>query len=201
MTKGVIEMKKRVLKMVSNPMAMVITVSMMLVTAMGLTNSVQAQDRGIESPRVSPNAVVSQTIGTTDVVITYGRPAVRDRIIFGELVPFGEIWRTGANEATTISFSNDVLFEGEPVEAGIYSLFTIPRDEDEWTIVLNNIADQWGAYDYNVDQDVVRVNVEAEEALFMEQMMFYFEEIDENSGTAVLHWDTTKVPFQITVDR
>lgn len=192
---------KSVWEMLPSSIAMVITVSMMLVTATGFTTTVQAQDRGTENPRVSPNAVVSQTIGTTDVVITYGRPAVRDRIIFGELVPFGEIWRTGADEATTISFSNDVLLEGEPVESGIYSLFTIPRDEERWTIVLNNIADQWGAYDYDMDEDEVRVHVDAEEAVFMEQMMFYFEDIDEVAGTTVLHWDTTKVSFEIREDK
>lgn len=157
----------------------------------------RAQERGIESPRVSPNAVVSQTIGTTKVTITYGRPAVRDRLIFGELVPFGEIWRTGANEATTIAFSDDVLVEGEPVDTGVYSLFTIPEEDGPWTLVLNDIAEQWGAYDYQIAEDVIRVEIDAEEAPFMEQMMFYFEDVQEDAGTAVLHWDTIKVSFRI----
>ena len=156
-----------------------------------------AQDRDQDRPRVSPNAVVSQTIGTTEVTITYGRPAVRDRIIFGEVVPFDEIWRTGADEATTITFSSDVLLEGVPVDAGTYSLFTIPALDGEWTIILNNIIDQWGAYNYDFAEDEIRVEVEAEEAPFMEQMMFYFDSVGESSGVAVLHWETTRVDFRI----
>ncbi len=156
-----------------------------------------AQERPADRVRVSPSAIVSQTIGTTEVTITYGRPGVRDRLIFGELVPFDEVWRTGADEATTISFSDDVTIEGELVEAGTYGLFTIPRGEGEWTIIINEVADQWGAYNYDRDADVARVTVPAEEAPFMEQMMIYFEDIAESAGTAVIHWDTVKVSFVI----
>lgn len=160
-------------------------------------STLPAQDRDGERARISPNAVVGQTIGTTVVTITYGRPGVRGRVIYGDLVPFDEVWRTGADEATTISFSDDVLLEGELVEAGTYSLFTIPRENGEWTIILNNVADQWGAYGYDAGEDVVRVDVPAEEVPHMEQMMFYFEEVQEGSGTVVLHWDTTRISFRI----
>ncbi|MEX0679799.1 MAG: DUF2911 domain-containing protein [Balneolales bacterium] len=161
---------------------------------------VSAQGRDRSNPRVSPNAVVHQTIGTTDVAITYGRPSVRDRVIFGVLVPFGEVWRAGANEATTITFSDDVFIEGEPVEAGTYGLFTIPREDENWTIILNSTANQWGAYDYNNEEDVLRVDVSAEEVPRREQMMFFFEDVDATSGTIVLHWDTARVPFRVEVD-
>lgn len=158
----------------------------------------QAQVRGNEEVRKSPNASVSQTIGTTEVTITYGRPAVQGRDIFGGLVPFQQVWRTGANEATTISFSDDVLIEGEPLNAGTYGLFTIPG-EDQWTIIFNNVATQWGAFDYNNEEDALRVEVEPEKGIPMEQMMFYFSEISENSGTIILHWNETKVPFTVEV--
>lgn len=154
-----------------------------------------AQERANES-RVSPNASVSQAIGTTEVTITYGRPAVNNRMIFGDLVPFDQIWRTGANEATTITFSEDVTVEGEKLEAGTYGLFTVPG-EDTWTIVFNDNPTQWGAFDYNSDEDVLRVDVKPEKASPMEQMMFYFEDVTEDSGTIVLHWDDVKVPFTV----
>ena len=156
-----------------------------------------AQVRSSESVRSSPNAVVGQTIGTTDVTITYGRPAVRDRVIFGELVPFDTVWRTGANEATTITFSRDVTIEGEPLAAGTYGLFTIPRQNGEWTIIFNSTAEQWGAYRYEPGEDVLRVNVTATEAPHTEQMQFLFEDAEGSSGKVVLSWKDVRVAFRI----
>lgn len=158
----------------------------------------QAQERGNDSPRVSPNATVSQTIGTNVVTVTYGRPSVNDREVFGDLEPYGEVWRAGANEATTITFSDDVSIEGQHLSAGTYGLFTVPG-EDEWTIIFNSVPNQWGAYDYNNEDDVLRVDVTPEEGQHMEQFMIYFESVNEDSGTAVLHWSTVKVPFEIEV--
>lgn len=154
-----------------------------------------AQERGNDEPRVSPNAAVSQTIGTTNIDVTYGRPSVNDRVVFGELVPWNAVWRTGANEATTITFSDDVMIEGEMLEAGTYGLFSLPT-EDGWEIIFNN-PDQWGAFDYDETQDVLRVNVDAEEGQYMEQMMIYFENISEDMGHLVIHWEETKVPVEI----
>lgn len=163
-----------------------------------MADTIHAQERGGEDPRVSPDAAVSQTIGLTEVSVTYGRPGVRDRDIFSidGLVPFDQVWRTGANEATTITFSDDVRVEGEPIQAGIYGLFTIPQ-EDQWTIIFNRIANQWGAYDYDEAEDVLRVEVTPEESHYVDQMMFYFENITEESGNLVFHWDDTKVPVTI----
>ena len=156
-----------------------------------------AQDRDDEDLRVSPNAVVSQTIGTTEVTVTYGRPAVRGRDIFGGLVPFDQIWRTGADEATTITFSDDVRVEGEPLEAGTYSLFTIPQEEGDWTVIFNHVADQWGAYNYDPAEDALRIRVTPEETYHMEQLMFYFENIEESMGQLVLQWEDVKIDFRI----
>lgn len=163
--------------------------------ALGVQQS-QAQERANNEARVSPNAAVSQTIGTTDVTITYGRPSVKGRQVFGGLEPYGEVWRTGANEATTITFSDDVLVEGEPLEAGTYGLFTVPGEED-WTVIFNNVPNQWGAFDYDSSEDALRVQVEPETAPMMEQLMFYFEDISPKSGTAVMRWSDVKVPFTI----
>lgn len=167
------------------------------ITLMGLTfQQTQAQERANKEPRVSPNAAVSQTIGTTDVTITYGRPSVKGRQVFGGLEPYGDVWRTGANEATTITFSNDVLIEGQKLEAGTYGLFTVPGKE-EWTVIFNNVPNQWGAFDYDSSEDALRVQVQPEMAPNMEQLIFYFEDVSEGSGTAVMHWSTVKVPFTI----
>lgn len=154
--------------------------------------SVYAQQRGNQQPRVSPNAKVVQTIGTTNVLITYGRPSVNGRDIFGGLIPFGEVWRTGANESTVIVFPKDVTIEGKPLEAGTYSLYTIPR-KDKWTIIFNSKL-SWGTQ-YDKSKDVLRVQVEPKEAPFREQFMIYFENVTDHSAKIVLHWAETKVPL------
>mgnify|MGYP006283973161 CR=1 FL=1 len=150
-------------------------------------------------PRVSPNATVSQTVGVTDVRITYGRPSVNGRTIFGDLVPYGEPWRTGANEATTFSVSSPVQIEGESLEAGTYGLFTVPG-RDAWTLILNDVANQWGAYEYDSSDDVLRVQVTPESADAQEMLTFTFESVTDTSATAVLHWADTRVPFDIAVN-
>lgn len=155
-----------------------------------------AQQRSNESARPSPNASVSQTIGTTKVTITYGRPGVKGRTIFGDLVPYGQWWRTGANESTAITFSDDVTIEGKPLKAGTYSLYTIPG-KDEWTIIFNSKL-SWGT-EYEKSKDVLRVKVKPQKAAAREWFMIYFEKLSNDSANAVLHWDTTKVPFTIEV--
>lgn len=159
----------------------------------------QAQQRGNTVPRVSPNATVSQTIGVTNVEITYGRPSVRGRNIFGGLVPFDEVWRTGANEATTISFSTPVRVEGKSLDAGTYGFFTIPGP-DQWTLIFNAEAEQWGAYNYDSGEDVLRVRVEPEPAPKREMMSFYVHNVTDSTATAFLHWNETRVPFEVSVN-
>lgn len=164
-----------------------------LVTAAPAT----AQERANEEPRVSPNAAVSQTIGTTVVRITYGRPQVKGREIYGGLVPYDEVWRTGANEATTFSVSSDVTIEGEPLSEGTYSLYTIPG-QDSWTLIFNNVANQWGT-EYDEGEDALRVEVTPESAPHREMQTFLFENVTDTEGTCVLHWAEVRVPFEIQV--
>lgn len=160
---------------------------------------VEAQERGNTLPRTSPNATVSQTIGITEVQITYGRPSVNGRAIFGDLVPFGDPWRTGANEATTFSVSTPVQVEGQTLEAGTYGLFTVPG-RDSWTIIFNDVAEQWGAYEYDSSEDVLRVETTPESADPQEMMTFTFESVTDTSATMALHWATTRVPVDLTVN-
>lgn len=179
---------KKVLKLFS------FAVSVCIIAAMAVPSL--AQERGNKQPRVSPNASVSQTIGTAEVLITYGRPGVNGRDVFGGLEPFGEVWRTGANESTVIVFPKDVTVEGEPLEAGTYSLYTIPG-EDEWTIIFNSKL-SWGTQ-YDKSKDILRVQVEPKQAPLREQFMIYFENVTDQSANVVLHWAETKVPFTIEV--
>ena len=158
--------------------------------------------RANDAPRPSPNAHVMQTIGTTNVMVHYGRPAVKGRTIFasGEdaLVPFGQVWRTGANEASTITFTEPVTVGGEPLAAGTYALFTIP-DEDEWTVIFNRTAEQWGAFNYDDSQDVLRVT--ATPAMgnpVQEQFLITFENVTDTSADMVLAWDEVRVPVKIS---
>ncbi len=154
--------------------------------------------RGSGEVRPSPNAVVGQTVGTTDILLTYGRPSRRERVVFGDLVPWGEVWRTGANEAATFSVSKDVTVEGEALPAGTYSLHTIPT-ESGWTIIFNRVAEQWGSFEHDPAQDALRVEVMAEEAPAMEMMQFTFENATDTSAEVVLRWADVRVPFTVEV--
>jgi hypothetical protein len=113
----------------------------------------------LKLPRPSPKATVTQTIGYTDVTVAYSRPGVKARVIWGSLVPYDKPWRTGANEATTFTCSEEITFEGKKLPAGTYSLFTIPGHK-MWTVVLNKEKDLWGAYEYKPEQDILRAEVQ-----------------------------------------
>ncbi len=158
--------------------------------------------RANDEARPSPNAVVGQTIGTTTVYIQYGRPSLRGRAVFGDgsaLAPAGQVWRTGANEATTFTVSADVLVAGERLPAGTYALFTIPGD-DAWTVIFNRTAQQWGAFNYDEGEDQLRVTVEPEDAFEVEMLTVVFDDITDTSADLVLWWGETmvSVPIQTT---
>lgn len=131
--------------------------------------------------------------------VTYSRPKKKGREIFGKLVPYGKVWRTGANEATEIVFYQDVDLGGKKVKAGTYSLFTIP-DEKEWTIILNSDLDYWGAYSYKAANDALRVTVPSTELkTSVEDFSIQFESKGEKQGTMKLAWEKTavEVPFNL----
>lgn len=156
-----------------------------------------AQKRDSKEARPSPNAAVSQTIGTTDVSVTYGRPGVKGRTIWGNLVPYDQVWRTGANECSTISFSKDVMIEGKRLAAGTYGLFTIPG-KDEWTWVFSKNASQWGAFSYKPEEDALRVTVKPHMAEHAhEWLTLSFEHLEPGEATLALHWEKLAVPLKI----
>ncbi len=148
--------------------------------------------------RLSPKASVMQTVGFTDVTIDYSRPGVKGRTIWGKLVPYNKVWRAGANEATTISFSTDVTIEGKNLPAGTYGFFTIP-DKNTWTIIFNKVADQWGAFQYNEAEDALRLTVKPESNNFQEWLAYSITKTGNKSAVISLEWEKLKVPFKIEV--
>ena len=150
-----------------------------------------AAQRGDDADRVSKNGRTEGEVNGIQIVIEYGRPNVNGREVWGGLVPFGQVWRTGANEATTIEFSAAVTIGGETLPAGKYGLFTIPG-ESEWTVIFNKVPTQWGAFRYDASEDALRVTVEPGECEHVESMDFVVE------GSAVsVRWATTAVSFEV----
>jgi hypothetical protein len=154
----------------------------------------------LELPRLSPKGTVSQRIGLTDVTITYSRPNIRGRAIWGALVPYDQVWRTGANEATTFEVSDDVMINGSKLAKGKYSLATIPGRQ-EWTLIFNRDPDLWGANSYDESKDALRVTAKPKITDHAhESLMFAFPEVTPSSARAILAWEKIEVPFTIEVD-
>ncbi len=150
-------------------------------------------------PKPSPSAEVEQQVGITEVEISYSRPSVRGRQIWGKLVPYGKMWRTGANKATSIAFDKPVSIAGKEVEPGKYAIFTIPK-KDKWTVIINENADQWGKADYDKSKDVHRFKVSPEETHHHEMMTFHFKNVTKDSAGIVLAWKKTRIDFPLTLE-
>jgi len=150
----------------------------------------------IKTPRPSPDATVTQFVGVTEVKIDYSSPGVKGRKVWGELVPFGEIWRTGANEATTITFSDPVKVNGTELPSGTYGIHTIPN-ESEWEFIFSKDTKIDGSSNFDKEKEVLRVKAKPEEHHFMERMTFLFTDVTDNSASVNLLWDKLKVSFNI----
>jgi hypothetical protein len=183
-----------------------------------------AQAPTVRLPRPSQKASVMQTIGVTDVTITYSRPGVKGRQIWGDpvaaqasakgeatlddqnarpkgapIVPYGHVWRTGANEATQFEVTDDVLINGQKLAAGKYSLHTIPT-KDEWTIVFNGTANQWGSFNYDPAKDTLRVKAKPQWVSENQEWLEYsIPMVTPNSAQVVIRWEKVAVPFTVEV--
>ena len=172
----------------------------MVLVAVAVPFAFAQQPPQLQLPRVSPKATVSQTVGLTEITVTYCRPGVKGRVIWGGLVPYDQVWRTGANEATTITFTDAVTVAGKPVPAGTYGLFTIPGKET-WTIILNKAAQQWGAFDYKPEQDLMRFQVKPQATPELnEWLTIAFPNLTPTSAELAIVWEKLRVPFTIEVD-
>lgn len=184
-----------------------------------------AQNPAVRLPRPSQKASVMQTVGVTDITITYSRPAVKGRKIWGDataaeladvkgaatldnqntrpkdapIVPYNHVWRTGANEATTFAVTDDVMINGQKLPAGTYSLHTIPG-KDEWTIIFNSDAGQWGSFSYDEKKDVLRVKAKPQTTADNQEWLNYnFPTVTPNSAQVLIRWEKIAVPFTVEI--
>jgi len=187
--------------------------------------SAQQPPLAVKPIRPSQKASVMQTIGVTDITITYSRPPVKGRTIFADapasmaarakgeatldnqnerkagepIVPYDHVWRAGANEATMFAVTDDVLINGQPLKAGTYSMHAIPGKE-EWTIIFNNDAGQWGSFTYDEKKDALRIKTKPQMVSDNQEWLIYnFDPVTENSATVNLRWEKVRVPFTVEV--
>ncbi len=167
-----------------------------------LASATFAQSPNVEFPAPSPASTLKQRVGLTDIEIVCSRPSVRGREIFGAMIPYGVVWRTGANAATRISFSTEVTLQGASLAAGAYELFTIPG-RDEWTVILQKLPEKasWGAYAYDQKNDVARVTAKPVAlATPVETFAFGTADLRDTGATIYLEWENTRVPLKLEVD-
>ena len=158
-----------------------------------------AQSTQMNLPLQSQAAQITQTIGITDITIKYHRPLVNGRKVWGGLVPYGQVWRAGANLNTTITFANDVTIDGKTLPAGTYGLHMIPT-ETEWTVIFSRMHTAWGSFSYKEGEDALRVTVKPQATDFHNALAYDFDQLQPDSAVVVMSWDKVAVPFKVSVD-
>ena len=194
----------------------------LIFTIVILSLAAMASAQRLQVPQVSQKASVMQRIGLSDISVTYSRPAVKGRKVYGDwpvaapgeatldnqnvrpkdapLVPWGHVWRAGANEATIFATNDDVLINGQPLAAGRYELAAIPSKDGDWTIIFNKDADQWGAFSYDAGKDVLRVKTTPKWVADSQELLTYsIDTVTEDSATVNIRWEKALVPFTVQV--
>lgn len=161
--------------------------------------SARAQSFLLDLPLKSQEAEVSQRIGLTTITVRYHRPLVNGRKIWGDLVPYGKVWRTGANLNTTITFSDPVTVEGKPLDAGTYGLHMIPTASD-WTVILSKNSTSWGSFSYNQAEDAMRATVTPQTSDMHEALAYEFDDLRPDSAVIAMKWEKLAVPIHVSVD-
>jgi len=152
----------------------------------------------LDLPRQSQHAKVTQRIGITDITINYHRPLANGRQIWGKVVPYGQVWRAGANENTVISFSDPVIIEGQALDKGTYGLHMIPG-ENQWTVIFSKNSTSWGSFSYKQDEDALRVNVKPQTVDLHDALAYDFDEVKPDSTVVTMRWEKVAVPFKVGV--
>lgn len=179
------------------PSLLALSCSLALAAPLGLAADAPPK---VEFPAASPASTLKQRVGLTDIEVNYSRPGVKNRKIFGGLVPYDKVWRTGANSATKIKFSTAVNLNGTEIPAGTYELFTIPSPKT-WTVIIHKDSSEWGAYTYDQKNDVARIQAEPQSlAQPVETFTIGIGDIRDESAMLYLDWDKTRVPVKLTVD-
>ena len=158
-----------------------------------------AQVPGLTAPDASPEATVSQVLGLTEMKVSYHRPATNGRAVWGALVPYGQVWRAGANQNTTVSFSTPVTINGTPLAAGTYGLHMIPTPT-EWTVIFSRETGAWGSFSYDQNEDAARVTIKPEPAPHQERLGYTFDEPTSDSVVLAMRWEKLRVPLAIKID-
>ena len=153
----------------------------------------------VELPRASPAASVSQTFGYTTATVSYSRPAVKGRVIWGGVVPYGQIWRAGANAATTLELTTDAKINGQALPKGKYGVYILPTEKD-WTFIISKKSEAWGSFTYDAKDDALRVTVVAAAAEHKERLEFAFESISDSGATLTAHWEKLKASVPLSVE-
>jgi hypothetical protein len=149
-------------------------------------------------PRASQHALVTQRIGVTDITVNYHRPLANGRQIWGKLVPYDKVWRAGANENTTITFTDPVMIEGQPLDKGTYGLHMIPG-ENQWTVIFSKDAQAWGSFSYKQEDDALRVTVKPQAAELHDALAYDFDDVKADSTVVTMRWEKVAVPFKVEV--
>lgn len=172
----------------------------LILTLLVAGSAITTKAQGLKMPQASSSQSITQEFGLGKITLTYSRPNTKGRKIFGALEPYGAVWRTGANSATVITFTDEVTIEGNKVPAGEYALFSIP-DAKEWTIILNKTTKQWGAYDYKQADDFVRFKVKpAKTAALTETFTMQFANVTASTADLVLAWENTAITLHLKTD-
>lgn len=153
----------------------------------------------LDLPRASQHALVQQRIGITDISINYHRPLANGRQVWGKLVPYGQVWRAGANENTIITFTDPVTIEGQALDKGTYGLHMIPG-QDQWTVIFSKNASSWGSFSYKQDEDALRVNVKPQAVEMHDALAYDFDDVKPDSAVITMRWEKVAVPFKVHVN-
>jgi len=163
------------------------------------SRSTLAQSFVLDLPLQSQRAEISQTIGITNITISYHRPLAKDRKVWDGIVPFGKVWRAGANQNTTITFSDPVTIEGQPLDKGTYGLHMLPT-ADQWTIIFSKNSTSWGAFTYDQAEDALRVTVKPKSSDPHDALTYEFDQLQPDSAVIQMEWEKVAVPFKVSVN-
>ena len=180
-------------------LALLCCVFVSLTTSFSFAQTATGETLMLTLPRASQHATVMQRIGITDITINYHRPLANGRQIWGKVVPYGQVWRAGANENTTITFTDPVTIEGQALDKGTYGLHMIPA-ENQWTVIFSKNSTSWGSFTYKQDEDALRVNVKPQTAELHDALAYDFDDVTAGSTVVTMRWEKIAVPFKVAVN-